>query len=1296
MNNDRITINDWGLISRTGNEIIVGQSFAYVKSDLFHKPELSWIKLLFGNTATSRSHVLSLLGPETLSLPGAMIRPLNLPKLRLASITSDKALYREHKDNINLLILDPLAVNSDTIIEVYLNGGHFSRHTVHLNSNGAGTLTLSDLPTGSYEIRFPNAPADEPACAFTVAEYRLAPLVASLLDKSVAGEKLTLKIRLETFGAPVEGSVQLELIDRGQRLATNRTDALEGILTTTFALSGEGPHAINIQLVNDPSKTATIPIVGSRASERSQTTFSALGVEVTGSLLPSEGSRPVRGIFLEEGAQVTTPFRLQQVDSKKARITATNSAESVVIVVMDQTFPMAKPDALNPNTATHPAHNDEVYRFGEKLFQERKYAQARMVFEEKRAELTQPHANYAYYVACCYAREGDPKAALRALRTAIEDGWRDFNHMINDEDLASLNGYEPYELLKTGGRKQHNFELLSAGEEIEIDIPAPASILAIGAYINGNPWEGWAAVISPSEIAPQLVVPEKCRPGSEVTIEVNCPNANDNSSVYLIVKDARLLSADTPNSRLAGQLKSFVDKSTKELFIGEPTKRLSEMVPPPPPQMLGAPPGFGGGMPPPRPMMMPMPASAPMRSVAAIPMAMASALDDMVTEAVPMVKSVLTKSAPKKLARTRSAETEEEGGDSKSSKPATVDDPEVLFAALVPVNNGSAKVTLRLGEAFADYIAEAFVINGLDWTSVESHFRAEKELFASLDLPVFVHDKDTAIGRVQLGSISGQLNVHVTCNGETVPLAYKDKLLEEHETIHAHRAEVTFLVRHGDYEVMVEDPTTKRVDYAAKRVDLPGKLQYLTRAIHFLKPGESISLDSGDNIKALKVLPGLDKPFKVLVDATANYGHACCEQTAAIMLSACAMYTFADNDPQRRNKAEAIIIAGVKREQSMWLEGRGFKMYPDYANEPHSYYGPKAARYLWNLSLLHDVQNQKPSPELEKAIDTGLKMAKDATAAYKLDWPPANPQNCEEAYGAVRFSNKSSAKDQALKIARKYAENSRDNLLPAPANAYFGGAVAMRAEAAFAAATLFRAGNSGDPAAALNLANKVVKDLGQEGRLYSTVDSVAAIALMSELRQARVVGGSSLLEIDGQRISSVKALELTEKINTIRSVEGITPIEVTRLLEEDWEKFASGIQIRISLEKDGRTAQRFAIGDALDLRVKLENGYKVGDILWVCLPEALSRIIGGGQVKRFSIDFAGNDQVTVPLAATSITVDREGASSPQHFAACVRNMFEEERTASAGLLNVTVVPAGGNNSSSIFGRALGVFRNLFS
>src|SRR6185369_16602742 len=113
-----------------------------------------------------------------------------------------------------------------------------------------------------------------------------------------------------------------------------------------------------------------------------------------------------------------------------------------------------------------------------------------------------------------------------------------------------------------------------------------------------------------------------------------------------------------------------------------------------------------------------------------------------------------------------------------------------------------------------------------------------------------------------------------------------------------------------------------------------------------------VALADDPSIVTLRALPGLDRPFQLLCDATADYSHCCCEQTAAKILAACSMYLFAGDDQRRRGRAEEVILAGVRREQTMWMKGRGFRAYPTSGNTVDAYVGPMAARHLWNVDLL--------------------------------------------------------------------------------------------------------------------------------------------------------------------------------------------------------------------------------------------------------------------------------------------------------------------------------------------------------
>lgn len=352
----------------------------------------------------------------------------------------------------------------------------------------------------------------------------------------------------------------------------------------------------------------------------------------------------------------------------------------------------------------------------------------------------------------------------------------------------------------------------------------------------------------------------------------------------------------------------------------------------------------------------------------------------------------------------------------------------------------------------------------------------------------------------------------------------------------------------------------------------------------------------------------------------------------------------------------------------MWLRGQGFKSYPHASPHADTWVGPRAARYLWNLGMLETLsQSGTMSKDLKDAITSGLEMAQDTTRAYSLSWPPKSLKSCEDSYNALCFDSNADT-EAALKIARS-VENIEKTFTPDP---FFGRSVGMRLEQAYAAATLLRKGTGNDIKIALKLANIVISQFNEYGRLYSTVDSVAAIALMTELQKAGITKGGGTVELNGKAMPGDQAAASLDLIHSLKVLEGAVTVAIDRTVEEDWKKFEAGVKLRISLEKNGEHTRRFTSGDSIDLVVTLEDGYVMGDLLWIALPDALSRVVGGGQVKLFALDFAGANQLKVSLAATGITAGINHAIQEQGLALCVRNMFNEERAGNPGLIKISV------------------------
>ncbi|MFO0583553.1 MAG: tetratricopeptide repeat protein [Anaeromyxobacter sp.] len=96
----------------------------------------------------------------------------------------------------------------------------------------------------------------------------------------------------------------------------------------------------------------------------------------------------------------------------------------------------ARLDALLKDPPPGP---DRFYSVGKELLSSGDYGDAAVAFEEA-AKRSQKPANSHYNRACALALGGWTDAAFAALRTAIDAGYDDPDHMADDEDLDRLHG----------------------------------------------------------------------------------------------------------------------------------------------------------------------------------------------------------------------------------------------------------------------------------------------------------------------------------------------------------------------------------------------------------------------------------------------------------------------------------------------------------------------------------------------------------------------------------------------------------------------------------------------------------------------------------------------------------------------------------------------------------------------------------------------------------------------------------------------------------------------------------------
>jgi len=159
-------------------------------------------------------------------------------------------------------------------------------------------------------------------------------------------------------------------------------------------------------------------------------------------------------------------------------------------------------------------------------------------------------------------------------------------------------------------------------------------------------------------------------------------------------------------------------------------------------------------------------------------------------------------------------------------------------------------------------------------------------------------------------------------------------------------------------------------------------------------------------------------------------------------------------------------------------------------------------------------------------------------------------------------------------------------------------------------------------------------------------------------------GGNSRLKLDGIEMPLAEALakSASGEVRHLEVVQGTAMVEITSEIVEDWNSFRDEIPVNVELVRRNRKGSSIRVGDTVDLVVRLRE-YVPGHLLHVCLPPSLSSLEGGGEVKKFSLDFTGRIELRVPLRATGFTLGQG-----EHWAVLVRNMFNEEQAGTPGLL----------------------------
>ena len=544
-----------------------------------------------------------------------------------------------------------------------------------------------------------------------------------------------------------------------------------------------------------------------------------------------------------------------------------------------------------------------------------------------------------------------------------------------------------------GTRGEKYYEQLKPEQSIQVPVPPPYGIILLGAFIDGQAWEGWCAVLRPSELQLQCEAPKEAKPGSRVQVTLKTGMTDRVVPVQLIVKDARLIAQSDPQVEFAARIKANISEWQQHSVTGTVERQLAQVNTMP--RMYSR-------------MMFSttaMPTAMPMMAIPPSPMGAPSMATAMRTQ-----NGTLGMVMPVQAAPTPSAQLTQ----------VRLSFPEVVYNNIVRVQ-GEASVEVKLGDSMTRYSIEAFALSPetLDWQRVETTLEATQEVYGELTVSPFVFPGDPVMGRLDVGVASGNALVEVQHNGETLPLFSVTGNQLTPNTPVPSGSTMYFPVHPGTITSIVRDASSGASDVSERYITEPGKLRHIVRTLRLLTPGKVVTLQD-TNALELRPMPGLERPFQVFVEAASLYPYGCVEQTSTKLFAMYVGYLTNKHDEQRASEYEAALVVWHKRLVSMYLPQKGFCLYPPedgVKGKPDTHYAPLAVKRLLSLPTANQVDSA--SSALQSILSEIRAMALDAASYYKIENPPRTLTSCHDAYRVLTSTESAQRKkDEAVAFVR--------------------------------------------------------------------------------------------------------------------------------------------------------------------------------------------------------------------------------------------------------------------------------------
>lgn len=1189
----------------------------------FEKFSNNWIKdlentiigkaFVFHKNPTSHSPVKSLFGDREAIVQNARIIAKPIKKLSMAILTSDKKIYQYKRDSIHLFVLDPMSGELEKTVQLR-QGDYTTQRRVILNAQGMGMVTVNHLPIGRYELALDNSMAEN--LTIEVCEYSLAPLTAWFASLSQVDSALSFEIGLESFASPVHGDVEVTLRQREKRLSGESFKVKHGRLKGQVTLRKEGAHNLLITLKKDPKKTAELAIPGSSKQDRDFSKVGGLGIDAQCSLIGEKNAAKIRGLSIQMPKRTKRPIELSDLvgESLDLQIQTDLVTELSVIVwnmvtQRSETITFSKGNIPKTISLDIPAPMALILVGA--IVSGEPY--------EDWATVLRPASNFLKLSA---PEIIPPESVLEIQLNALGQRKSSVYLLVQDSRLSP----NPRPQMAMASALKREFDRVRAF----------MTRRRRARLVDGAPWWGLRSLLEralagsfPSSRRLVFYQDDVDRIDALLTAALD-----ENQALLLADIEGHVVTyvgEDLPDG-ISEYLQEQIEKHPLEFHIEEFENR----------------------------------------SICICPTSIARVILVFVRDRLKNLERPNIRELNDKLSETfeEMASRNEQilfcegfGADTSDVLDDLFDDgpdlclrtkksrvqklnSDTVLAKIVEVE-GEETVKVDIGPGQRHLRILAFAVSDMDWTHRELSLRTFSDPYIELTVPNSMFEEDTVRGYAHIRSSRAITNIEGTIEGRAITL--KDKTTKDIvESLNAGEFDLAFDLSPGLLCVEFEQDGLEETVTKTTMIRRTGQFHSLSHQAQILRAGESRS--TSEELPRLSLKNGLAVSLKDLCQGLAIYPYHCCEQTASRVL-AIGVYLSQTEDSQDADWAFDLYKRGVEQLAMMWMEGQGFSLYPNPLSV-NKYWGKTASEHLLKLDLFTEL---KKSRRYKNVTARALEMARDCGRSFTLKRRSVI-KSAEKAYGVLALE--SSSVDEREK-AESYIFSALSKIGKRSVN------VADRAERAFIAASLLRMKTETALSSACRVYNDLSQHLTEAGRLYSSYDSIALLILLWELERRGIghIGaeGKTKVRVDGELVSlSENGVESCDGFNCIEVLTGAVIVEQSKRRTLSWDKLTSNFKTKITLRgAQGRPSYR--VGDRITLNCAISKGYVPGDLIHVSLPACLSRQVGGGQIREFSIDFKGRSQLIIPLFVNDSTRDSKGRLGTQSIALCVRNMFDEDR-----------------------------------